>query len=62
MAAQTAKQQLSVEDVLAALADLSAKAASPTVRVCLEAAREDIAFLSDTGESDNLDSDDESAI
>jgi hypothetical protein len=62
MATKSVNQQLSVEDVLAALAKMAEKTSNPTIRACLDSAREDIAFLSVTGEPDDLDSDDESAI
>jgi hypothetical protein len=37
-----------VEQVLAALGELSQKVSSPLIRVCLESAREDIAHLTGT--------------
>jgi hypothetical protein len=61
MAIRSVNQQLNVEEVLAALAKLSEKTTSPTIRACLDSAREDIAFLSVTGEPDDLADDDESA-
>ncbi len=62
MATHSVNQQLSVEDVLAALAKLAEKTSSPTVRACLDSAREDIAFLNVAGEPDDFDGEDDSAI
>jgi hypothetical protein len=39
-----------VEEVLAALRDLARKVSSPTIRVCLDSAHDDIAYLVGTGE------------
>lgn len=41
-----------VEQVLAALRELYQKVSSPMIRACLEAARDDIAYLAGTGEGD----------